>query len=192
MALSALAFVAPLFVAILVAIRLQDGGPALFKQTRIGRGGRRFTCLKFRSMAFDADARLAALLARDPAAAAEWRLNRKLRDDPRTLGRIGRILRASSLDELPQLLNVVRGEMSMVGPRPIVEEEIPRYDTMFRYYAAVRPGLTGLWQVLGRNNISYARRVRLDAAYVRKRALTLDLWILWRTPPAVLLRRGAC
>jgi len=190
-ALPTLVAVSPLMITIAVAVKLTDGGPALYKQTRVGQGGRTFTCYKFRSMVLDADARLKALLAADPAAAEEWRRDQKLRNDPRVLGAIGRFLRMTSLDELPQLFNIIAGDMSVVGPRPIVPNEIERYRNYYRYYTAVRPGVTGLWQVSGRNDISYAKRVRLDAAYARKWCLTLDLWILARTVPAVLLRRGA-
>jgi Undecaprenyl-phosphate galactose phosphotransferase WbaP len=190
-AVTVLVFASPLMIALAVAVRLSDRGPALYKQTRIGRGGRPFTCYKFRSMVTDADARLHALLARDPVAAEEWRRDQKLRNDPRILGSVGRFLRLTSLDELPQLINIIRGDMSLVGPRPIVPSEIERYHTLYRYYTAVRPGVTGLWQVSGRNDISYAKRVRLDAAYARKWCLALDLWILARTVPAVLFRKGA-
>jgi lipopolysaccharide/colanic/teichoic acid biosynthesis glycosyltransferase len=184
-------FVAPLMIALAIAIRLQDGGPALYKQSRLGFGGRPFICYKFRTMVMDADARLEALLARDPQAALEWRRDHKLRRDPRVLGVVGRFLRVTSLDELPQLINIVRGEMSVVGPRPIVAAEIARYHSYYRYYTAVRPGVTGLWQVSGRNNVSYEKRVRLDAVYARKWCVALDMWILWRTVPAVLFCRGA-
>ncbi len=190
-AIVAFVFLSPLMIAIAIAIKLTDGGPAFYTQTRVGLGGRPFTCFKFRSMVLDADVRLQSLLARDPVAAEEWRRDQKLRNDPRILGAVGRLLRISSLDELPQLLNIVRGDMSLVGPRPIVPSEIERYHTLYRYYTAVRPGVTGLWQISGRNDISYAKRVWLDAAYARKWCLALDFWILLRTVPAVLLRRGA-
>jgi lipopolysaccharide/colanic/teichoic acid biosynthesis glycosyltransferase len=186
-----LVFVSPLMLGLAIAIRLQDGGPAFYKQLRLGYGGRPFTCLKFRTMVQGADDLLPSLLARDPRAAEEWRRSQKLKDDPRILGAVGRFLRVTSLDELPQLFNIVRGEMSVVGPRPIVASEVPKYDSYFRYYKSVRPGVTGLWQISGRSNVSYAKRVRLDAAYARKWCLALDLWILWRTVPAVLFRRGA-
>ncbi len=186
-----LVFVAPLMLALAIAIRLQDGGPALYKQPRVGLGGRSFTCFKFRTMVQGADEILPRLLAQDSCAAEEWGRDQKLRRDPRVLGAVGRFLRVTSLDELPQLFNILRGEMSLVGPRPIVRAEVPKYHSYYRYYKAVRPGVTGLWQVSGRNNVSYAKRVRLDAAYARKWCLALDLWILWRTIPAVLLRRGA-
>lgn len=185
-----LIFVAPLMATAAAAIFLQDGGPVLFRQKRLGRGGRSFSCLKFRTMAVAAEDQLKALLDRDPAARGEWTAARKLRHDPR-ITPVGRFLRRSSLDELPQLFNVLAGDMSLVGPRPIVSEEIDRYGVHYRHYCAVRPGLTGLWQVNGRNNVSFRRRVVMDVAYVRARCLTLDISILAKTVPAVLLQRGS-
>ncbi len=189
---------AALLLALLVPLGLiallvrADGGPVLFAHRRVGRGGASFGCLKFRSMVPDAERRLAALLARDPAARAEWEAARKLRDDPRVTW-IGRFLRASSLDELPQLINVLKGEMSLVGPRPVQAAELATFygAAAAEHYMAVRPGITGLWQVSGRSDTSYARRVALDVAYVSRPSLRADLRILLRTPAAVLLRRGA-
>ncbi|WP_240756653.1 sugar transferase [Roseicella aquatilis] len=181
---------APLFLLLALLIRA-DGGPALYAHERVGRGGRRFGCLKFRSMVVDSQARLAALLDADPAARAEWEATRKLKDDPRVT-RIGRILRATSLDELPQLINVLRGEMSLVGPRPVVAAELAEhYGAAAEAYLSVRPGVTGLWQVSGRSDTSYAARVALDAEYARTASLRTDLRILSRTPMVVLSRRGA-
>ncbi len=180
---------APVMAVIALLVR-RDGGPALFGHRRIGAGGSTFQCLKFRTMVVDSDAVLAALLASDPAAAAEWAETQKLRADPRITG-IGRFLRACSLDELPQLVNVLRGEMSLVGPRPIVEAEIARYGDNIVHYYAIRPGLTGLWQISGRSNTSYDHRVRLDVSYVRSWTFSKDLMILLKTVPAVLERRGA-
>jgi lipopolysaccharide/colanic/teichoic acid biosynthesis glycosyltransferase len=188
----------PLLLVLLVPLGLiallvrADGGPALFAHRRVGRGGASFGCLKFRSMVPDAEQRLAALLARDPAARAEWEATRKLRDDPRVTW-IGRFLRASSLDELPQLINVLKGEMSLVGPRPVQATELTTFygAAAAEHSMAVRPGITGLWQVSGRSDTSYARRVALDVAYVSRPSLREDLRILLRTPAAVLLRRGA-
>jgi lipopolysaccharide/colanic/teichoic acid biosynthesis glycosyltransferase len=175
-------------IALLVA---RDGGPVFYAHRRVGRDGVGFDCLKFRSMVRDADQRLAELLERDPAARAEWETTRKLRHDPRITA-VGRFLRASSLDELPQLINVLRGEMSLVGPRPVQQAELNAfYGTAASYYRAVRPGLTGLWQVSGRNDTSYAERVALDVRYVAEATLLDDLRILLRTPIAVLRRRGA-
>jgi lipopolysaccharide/colanic/teichoic acid biosynthesis glycosyltransferase len=189
--LALLIFVLPLMLVTAVAILMQDGGPVVFKHRRIGHGGRAFYCFKFRSMAVDSEARLKDLLAHDPAAREEWTRDQKLRRDPR-ITRLGAFLRKTSLDELPQLVNVVRGEMNLVGPRPIVEAEAARYGRRIRSYQAVRPGITGLWQVSGRNDVAYSTRVALDTLYARRRSVGLDLWILVRTVPAVLLRQGSC
>jgi lipopolysaccharide/colanic/teichoic acid biosynthesis glycosyltransferase len=181
---------APLLIMIAVAIHLHDGGPVLFAQTRIGRGGRTFKCLKFRTMAVDAEERLKAYLACDPRARAEWKLDHKLRHDPR-ITPIGAFLRKSSLDEIPQLFNVLRGEMNLVGPRPIVHDEIVRYGPRFKHYCRVKPGITGLWQVSGRNDVSYRRRVAMDTLYAQHRSIPGDLRILALTAPAVLMKRGS-
>ncbi len=180
---------APVLIAIAILVKL-DGGPAVFRHSRIGAGGRPFGCLKFRSMCTDSDKRLADLLASSPEARAEWEKDFKLRNDPRVT-RIGRFLRQTSLDELPQLFNVLRGEMSLVGPRPIVRAEVPRYRTGFREYLKCRPGLTGLWQVSGRNDVDYATRVDLDCQYVRSWSTAKDIHILFRTVSVVLQRSGA-
>ena len=180
---------APLFCALAVLVR-RDGGPALFRHRRIGVGGRVFECIKFRTMVTNADDVLRWNIEADPAVAAEWAATQKLRNDPR-ITRIGQFLRRSSLDELPQLLNVLRGEMSLVGPRPIVQAEVARYGSGIQYYYAAKPGLTGLWQVSGRSDMSYARRVRLDVWYVRNWTLWHDIAILFKTIPAVFLQRGA-
>ena len=169
---------------------VRDGGPAIFAHQRIGANGRRFGCLKFRTMVVDAAAVLELSLARDPALAAEWASTRKLRHDPRVTP-IGRVLRRTSLDELPQLLNVLRGDMSLVGPRPIVADEIPRYERDIDYYYDTRPGLTGLWQVSGRSETTFQQRVRLDSAYVRNWTIWHELTILVKTVTVVLGRRGA-
>lgn len=168
----------------------RDGGPAFFAHTRIGRGGVPFRCLKFRTMVVNADAVLRDLLERDPAARAEWERDFKLRHDPR-ITRIGRFLRETSLDELPQLLNVLRGEMSLVGPRPITAEEVQKYGDLIHHYYSCRPGITGLWQVNGRSNTSYERRVSLDAEYSSTASLFGDLVILARTVEVVVRRTGA-
>ena len=188
-ALVMLTLLSPLLLALCALVRL-DGGPALFGHKRLGEGGRRFKCLKFRSMVVDADVRLRSLLERDPAARAEWEATQKLRDDPRITS-IGRVLRRTSLDELPQLLNVLRGEMSLVGPRPIVDAEIPKYGDDISFYYETRPGITGLWQVSGRSNTSYKYRVQLDVWYVRNWSLWHDVAILLKTVPAVFARDGA-
>jgi exopolysaccharide production protein ExoY len=179
----ALVILLPLLVLTALAVRAQDGGPALFRQQRIGRGGQVFDCLKFRSMTIDAEAALPDLVD------AEWNAARKFRRDARVT-RLGRLLRLSSLDELPQLLNVLRGEMSLVGPRPIVMEEATLYGRRLSEYCAVRPGLTGLWQVSGRNDVPYPRRVAMDVWLVKNRTVRVYLTILARTIPAVLGRKG--
>ncbi|MCA3305958.1 MAG: sugar transferase [Roseomonas sp.] len=185
-----LVLLAPFFLIVALMVRA-DGGPAFFAHQRVGRGGKLFGCLKFRSMVVDSQARLEALMANDPTARAEWEATRKLKNDPR-ITPIGRFLRSTSLDELPQLINVLRGEMSLVGPRPVQEAEIDRYyGASAAHYMAVRPGITGLWQVSGRNETSYESRVALDVAYVSRPSLLADLSILLRTPVAVLSRRGA-
>jgi lipopolysaccharide/colanic/teichoic acid biosynthesis glycosyltransferase len=187
----ALVFFAPLMLLTALMIKLQDGGPIFFGHTRLGRGGRSFKCLKFRSMVVDAEERLHRLLDRDPVARQEWAADQKLRVDPRITA-FGALLRKSSIDELPQLFNVLRGEMSIVGPRPIVQAEVVRYGRAYqRYYCAVRPGITGLWQVSGRNDVSYRQRVALDALYARYRSVGLNVSIILRTVPAVLLRKGS-
>jgi exopolysaccharide production protein ExoY len=186
----ALIFLLPLMVVIAVAIFLQDGGPVLFSHRRIGRGGRPFYCLKFRSMAVGAEARLAALLASSPLVRAEWARDHKLRYDPRVTP-LGGFLRRSSLDELPQLFNVLRGEMSIVGPRPIVEAEITRYGRRFSRYSSVKPGITGLWQISGRTDASYRSRVAMDCLFVKSKCPWLYVWIVVATIPAVVMRKGS-
>lgn len=182
---------APLMLFVAWRIRREDGGPVLFAHWRVGRHGRLFRCFKFRTMVQRADEVLGELLLRDPEARAEWQRDRKLRQDPRVL-KVGRLLRTTSLDELPQLLNVLRGEMNLVGPRPVTVQEIPRYGEHKRHYFAVKPGITGLWQVSGRNNLSYEQRVALDARYVEQRSPWLDLKILLRTAVVLVTRDGAC
>lgn len=189
-ALALLILTLPAIVLVALAIGLTSPGPVLFAQTRIGAGGRRFACLKFRTMVVDADVQLRLLLERDPAARAEWQRSQKLRHDPR-VSPVGRILRRTSLDELPQLINVLAGEMSLVGPRPIVEAEIARYGRHFAAYCRVRPGLTGLWQVRRDGATSYRRRVAYDVAFARSRSPGLYFAILARTVPVVLVGRGA-
>lgn len=190
LALLALAFLAPLLLIIALIIRSSDGQRALFAQIRVGRGGRAFECFKFRTMVVDADAKLTSLLARDPIARAEWEIDHKLRNDPR-ITRFGRFLRKSSLDELPQLINVLRGDMSLVGPRPIVVGEIGRYKSYYRHYCSMRPGITGLWQVSGRNNVSYRRRVACDVLYSRRRSVGVNVRIMAATIPAVAMAKGS-
>lgn len=179
----------PLILAIVVRMRMH-GGPILFRHRRVGLGGKVFQCLKFRTMVPDAERILRDLLAQDPQARAEWEHDHKLQNDPR-ITRLGRFLRKTSLDELPQLWNVLRGEMSLVGPRPIVREEMLRYGRYLPSYLASKPGITGLWQVTGRNDTGYRRRVALDTYYVRKQTLLMDLQILFKTVKVVISGRGA-
>jgi Undecaprenyl-phosphate galactose phosphotransferase WbaP len=189
-ALALMILVSPLFLVLAVVIRL-DGGPIFFAHRRVGAGGRPFKCLKFRTMVVDSERVFQDVLARDAVLAAEWSETRKLAKDPRVT-RVGRLLRRTSLDELPQLINVLCLEMSLVGPRPIVESEVPLYGEHIAHYYATRPGITGLWQVSGRSNTSYARRVQLDVWYVNNWSVWNDVAILLKTIPAVSGRRGAC
>lgn len=168
----------------------RDGGPATFGHTRIGRHGKPFRCLKFRSMVIDAQARLSELLARDPQARAEWERDFKLKNDPR-ITPLGNFIRKTSLDELPQLINVLRGDMSLVGPRPVIADEVERYGEDKVFYLMARPGITGLWQISGRNDIDYDSRVALDCWYVRNWSLWYDIVILIKTIKVVLARDGA-
>ncbi len=180
----------PLLLLLYVAVRL-DGGAAIFGHRRVGQGGRGFRCWKFRSMRPDAETALANLLARDPDARRQWEESRKLARDPRVTP-IGRFLRVSSLDELPQLWNVLRGDMSLVGPRPVTADELKvHYGRHATAYARVRPGITGPWQVSGRSDTSYEDRVRLDVDYARNHSLAGDISLLGRTVSAVLQGRGA-
>jgi exopolysaccharide production protein ExoY len=183
------AALSPLVVTACLVLWLQ-GGPVIYKHRRIGRDGRSFECLKFRTMRPDADQVLRALLETNPDLKLEWVRDHKLRNDPRVTS-IGRFLRRTSLDELPQVWNVLRGEMSLVGPRPIVREELLRYGCKARDYLTIKPGITGLWQVMGRNDTNYRRRVVLDTYYVRNQNLVLDLYILLKTTLVVLGRTGA-
>ena len=180
----------PLIVAIAILIKLDSPGSIFYLQTRIGQGGKRFKAWKFRTMVPDAAKSLQDYLEKHPELQDAWEKDHKLRRDPRVT-RIGSFLRRTSLDELPQLWNILRGEMSLVGPRPIVDEEIERYGNKFPLYTKVIPGLTGLWQVSGRNNITYQERVNLDAYYVRNWSVWLDIYILTRTIWVVVTGEGA-
>ncbi|WP_404338502.1 sugar transferase [Sphingomonas sp. MMS12-HWE2-04] len=186
----ALLFFAPILLAIFVAMLLVDRGPVLFRHKRIGHNGREFYCLKFRTMVVDADERLKQLLATSPEARASWMRDQKLKNDPR-ITVVGKFLRVSSLDELPQFWNVLVGEMSLVGPRPITHSEVDRYGRYFVDYISVRPGITGLWQISGRNEVSYRRRVAMDVTYARSQSVKLYMRILVFTVPAVLMARGS-
>jgi exopolysaccharide production protein ExoY len=191
LALSGIALLAPLLIICYIATVLSSPGPALFRHRRVGFNGKHFNCLKFRTMVTDAPERLRNLLESDPMAAAEWRSNRKLRNDPRVTA-IGAILRKSSLDELPQLFNVLRGEMSIVGPRPVPDEELERYAASITAYLACRPGITGLWQVSGRSTTTYSKRIACDTFYSNNWSMSLDAKIVIVTLPALLATDGAC
>jgi exopolysaccharide production protein ExoY len=167
-----------------------SGGSPLFKHRRVGRDGVFFDCIKFRTMVTDADRVLQNLLDSDRQIKEEWLRDHKLRDDPR-ITRFGRFLRRTSLDELPQLWNVLRGEMSLVGPRPVVPDELRRYGRRAATFLSARPGITGLWQISGRNNTDYRRRVALDVCYVRSRSVILDAYIMVKTLRVVFTTRGA-
>ncbi|MBI5307705.1 MAG: undecaprenyl-phosphate galactose phosphotransferase WbaP [Planctomycetes bacterium] len=180
----------PILLLTAVLIRLESPGPIFYRQERIGRNGRRILVQKFRSMQVGADQILIEYLANNPQARVEWEENQKLRNDPR-ITRVGKWIRKFSVDEMPQLFNILKGEMSLVGPRPIVEGEVSRYKDNFDVYSTVRPGVTGMWQVSGRNHTSYEERVLYDVYYVRNWSVWLDIYILLRTVWVVLSRDGA-
>jgi Undecaprenyl-phosphate galactose phosphotransferase WbaP len=186
---TALLLASPLMLVLAVLVK-RDGGPVFFGHKRIGKNGETFYCLKFRSMIANSQSILERYLAENPEAKAEWEATQKLKNDPRVTA-FGNFLRSSSLDELPQLLNVLNGEMSLVGPRPIVKDEVSKYDYDIAHYYRVSPGITGLWQVSGRNDVSYAQRVKMDSWYVRNWSLWHDIAILCKTLPALLKRQGA-
>lgn len=190
LALCGILLLAPFFIICYVAMVLFSPGPVLFRHQRIGFNGRRFDCLKFRTMSVDAAERLRRHLENDPAAAAEWVATRKLRNDPRVTP-IGAMLRKSSLDELPQLFNVLKGDMSIVGPRPVTEEELSRYSDAVNAYFSCRPGITGLWQVSGRSTTTFQRRVVLDSYYAHHWSMVLDAKIIMATIPAVCFSNTA-
>jgi len=179
---------APVLVLAAVAIRLSSRGPVFYSQTRVGRHGRPFRCHKLRTMANDADRQLQHLLDQDDYV-DQWRRARKLDDDPRVTG-VGRFLRATDLDELPQLWNVLRGDMSLVGPRPVPDDEAERYGTDLATVLAVRPGMTGMWQVGGRHQVSYAERIALDVRYVTSRNVRTNIRLLFRTVVLIATRRN--
>ena len=191
LAISGIIILAPLLLICFVATIATSSGPALFRHKRVGFNGKHFDCLKFRTMVTDAPKRLRQVLDSDPAAAAEWAATRKLRFDPRVTA-IGAILRRSSLDELPQLFNVLKGDMSIVGPRPVTDEELERYAGYVGAYLACRPGITGLWQVSGRSRTSYEERVAFDAQYAQTWSMALDAKIMIVTIPSLLVPDTAC
>ena len=182
--------IAPIFAVISIWIYLDSPGPVIFKHRRVGKDGNEFDCYKFRSMCVDADRKLKELLEKNPEARKEWEKDFKLKEDPR-ITKSGAFLRKTSLDELPQIFNVLKGEMSLVGPRPIIQAEVPRYGKYISDYYMVRPGITGLWQTSGRNDVDYTERVQMDTWYVRNWNIWFDIVLLWRTFKAVLAGKGA-
>jgi lipopolysaccharide/colanic/teichoic acid biosynthesis glycosyltransferase len=188
-AVAGIVIFSPLIVAIVIC-SFSSGGSPIFRHRRVGRNGKSFGCLKFRTMVRNADEVLRNLLDSDRQAKEEWLRDHKLKDDPRvTL--FGRFLRKTSLDEVPQFWNVLRGEMSLVGPRPVVPDELRRYGTKIPTYLSARPGITGLWQVSGRNDMDYRKRVALDVCYVRSKSVVLDTYILLKTLPVMFAKNGA-
>lgn len=188
-ATSCLILFSPFFLYISILVKL-DGGPAFYGHERIGRNGKTFKCLKFRSMAINSQELLEELLAKDSIAREEWKTSFKLKNDPRVTS-IGRFLRKTSLDELPQLINILKGEMSTVGPRPITKQELVMYSKDVKYYLVGKPGLTGLWQVSGRSDIDYITRVLLDTTYIKNWSFLKDIIIVLKTVKVVLKRDGA-
>jgi len=180
----------PLILCIAILVKISSPGQVLYKQERIGRNGKLFKAYKFRSMVIDADKKLKELLATNSKAKEEWEKNQKLKNDPRITG-IGKFLRKTSLDEIPQFINILRGEMSLIGPRPIVEEEIKKYGEDFKRIFSVKPGLTGLWQVSGRSDTDYTDRVSFDTYYLQSWSVWLDIWIIWKTFGVIVKGRGA-
>ncbi|HHA0057049.1 TPA: exopolysaccharide biosynthesis polyprenyl glycosylphosphotransferase, partial [Klebsiella pneumoniae] len=187
--LTIILILSPLLIYITTKVK-KDGGPAIYGHERVGKNGHKFKCLKFRSMVINSQEVLSKLLENDPVARVEWDTTFKLKNDPRVTP-IGRFLRRTSLDELPQLFNVLRGEMSLVGPRPIITDELARYNDEVAYYLLSKPGMTGLWQVSGRSDVDYDTRVYLDAWYVKNWSMWNDIAILFKTVGVVLKRDGA-
>ena len=182
--------ISPILIVIALWIYKDSPGPVIFKHRRIGKNGKEFNCYKFRSMCVDAKEKLEQLLQTNPEARAEWEKDFKLKNDPR-ITKSGAFLRKTSLDELPQIFNVLKGEMSLVGPRPIIRDEMARYGEYINDYLMVKPGITGMWQVSGRSDIDYAERVLLDSWYTRNWSVWLDITLLFKTFKVVLLRKGA-
>ena len=182
--------ISPILIVIAFWIYKDSPGPVIFKHRRIGKNGKEFNCYKFRSMCVDAKEKLEQILKTDPEVKAEWEKDFKLKNDPR-ITQSGAFLRKTSLDELPQIFNVLKGEMSLVGPRPIIRDEMARYGEYINDYLMVKPGITGMWQVSGRSDTNYKQRVQLDSWYVRNWSVWLDLMLLWRTSKTVFLCKGA-
>ena len=180
----------PFLLIFALLVKVTSPGPVLYGHKRLGLGGKPFTAYKFRSMVMDADTLLEKLLTDDPELSKEWEMNHKLRNDPR-ITKIGQFLRRTSFDELPQLLNILKGDMSLVGPRPIVEAEIKKYGENYKRIFSVKPGLTGLWQISGRSDTNYAERISYDTYYLQSWSVWLDIWILYRTPRVILRGNGA-
>lgn len=186
-----ISFGVPLLV-ISVILKVVMGGPVIFAHRRVGLGGQHFSCLKFRTMYVDADERLADILATDPEAAAEFAETQKLRNDPRIIPYVGHFLRKTSLDEMPQFINVLLGHMSIVGPRPVTQKEWVQYYGVHHGYSKTRPGITGLWQISGRNDVGYGERVKLDEAYITNWSFAQDIQIILRTISVVFIDRNGC
>ena len=184
-----LIILSPIFIILYALVKL-DGGPAFYGHERIGRNGEKFKCLKFRSMAVNSQELLEQLLNADPKVREEWETTFKLKDDPRVTA-IGNFLRKTSLDELPQIINILKGEMSTVGPRPVTQQELPMYEKFLPYYLISKPGLTGLWQVSGRSDVDYDTRVKMDTDYVMNWSFIKDMIIILKTVKVVLKRDGA-
>jgi undecaprenyl-phosphate galactose phosphotransferase len=189
-ALSLILIFSPLLILLYLIVYFSTNGHPLFKHRRIGLNGKKFNVYKFRTMYIDADKKLEELLEENEESRIEWENDFKLKDDPR-ITKIGTFLRKTSLDELPQLINVLQGKMSLIGPRPIIDQEIVKYGEYFDYFTAVKPGITGLWQVSGRNDIDYDERVQLDVWYVRNWSINLDIQILLKTVLVVIGRKGS-
>ena len=186
---AAILLLSPLLIMLAILVKSSDRGSIFYGHPRIGRNGREFRCLKFRTMVENGSEVLEAHFRENPAAREEWESSRKLKHDPRVT-RVGNVLRKLSLDELPQIFNILRGEMSVVGPRPVVRDELEKYGAAAHCYLRARPGLTGLWQVSGRNDVSYAKRVQFDQHYVENWSLGFDVVIIAKTLPAVISSRG--
>ena len=180
----------PFLLLIALIVKVSSPGPALYGHRRMGLGGKQFKALKFRTMVVDADKKLKELLDSDPELRKEWESNFKLKNDPRVT-KIGKFLRRTSFDEFPQLINILKGEMSLVGPRPIIEAEMEKYGENYERIFSVKPGLTGLWQISGRSNTDYLERIAYDTYYLQSWSVWLDLWILYRTPGQIIKGRGA-
>ncbi|MFW6264384.1 MAG: sugar transferase [Cyanobacteriota bacterium] len=183
--LAVLVFCSPLYLVLALLIALSSPGPIFYTQVRVGKNSKPFRCIKFRTMVHNADEMLESMISESPHLCEEFEENFKLRNDPR-ITKIGKFLRLTSLDEFPQFWNVLQGDMSVVGPRPLVPEELSRYGRHISKVLTVRPGITGLWQVSGRNDIPYARRVQMDVYYANSRYFLLDLWVMFKTCAVIL------